>query len=364
MNGILGMTDAALETPLSSEQRDLIETAHSSAESLLTIINDILDFSKIEAGKLHLDLIPFQLRKLLAKRIKIQSGAAKDKGLKLSCEIDPAVPETIVSDPVRLSQIITNLIGNAIKFTTQGKVEVKVTLDNITDETACLRFSVRDSGIGIPKHKQQSIFEAFSQADASTTRKFGGTGLGLTISTKLVQMLGGKLWVESEEGKGSCFHFTILAKCVTMAAESAPAAPSSGTPALAQGLRILLAEDNLVNQKVARRLLQKEAHTVAVAANGKIALELLTQQIFDLVLMDVQMPEMDGIEATRVIRENEKATGQHINIIALTAHAMSGDRERCVAAGMDGYASKPIRIDELRQEIERLRQARPKSFFK
>ena len=354
MNGILGMTDAALETPLSSEQRDLIETTRSSAESLLTIINDILDFSKIEAGKLQLDLLPFPLRKALANRLKIHSKAAAVKGLKLLFNVDSSVPDTIVSDSGRLSQVITNLLGNAIKFTVAGEVELKVNLDELAGETATVHFAVRDTGIGIPAHKQKSIFEAFSQADASTTRKFGGTGLGLTISSKLVKMLGGRLWVQSEPGKGSCFHFTIQAQVVAAKLDADHVAAQEAQGLTTAGLNILLAEDNTVNQKVAKRVLQKQGHSVTVASSGKIALEILEQQDFDLILMDVQMPEMDGMEATRAIREKEKVTGKHIPIIALTAHAMAGDRDRCLAAGMDGYASKPIRVDELRQEIQRL----------
>jgi signal transduction histidine kinase/CheY-like chemotaxis protein len=362
MNGILGMTESALETPLNPEQRELIETARSSSESLLTIINEILDFSKIEAGKLELDLIPFAVRQMLAERLKAYTGAVARKGLKLSCDIRPNVPETIVSDPTRLSQIVTNLIANAIKFTAVGEIELKVSVDELIEDTARLHFSVRDTGIGIPADKQQAIFEAFSQADASTTRRFGGTGLGLTISSKLVQMLGGKLWVESEVGKGSCFHFTMTAKVAASqpetAAQSKATAPAGST---APGLRILLAEDNAVNQKVAVRTLQKQGHSVTVASSGRVVLELLKQQTFELILMDVQMPEMDGMEATRNIREQEKITGRHIPIIALTAHAMSGDRERCLAAGMDGYTTKPIRLDELNREIERWRPGAPRT---
>jgi signal transduction histidine kinase/ActR/RegA family two-component response regulator len=356
MNGILGMTESALETSLNPEQRELIETAHFSAQSLLTIVDDILDLSKIEAGKLQLDPIAFPLRQMLANRLKAHNGIAAGKGLKLLCDIQPAVPDMVVSDPTRLSQIITNLIGNALKFTMAGEIELKVSLDDLSGDSAQLHFCVRDTGIGIPAAKQQTIFEAFSQADASTTRKFGGTGLGLTISSKLVQLLGGKLWVESEEGKGSSFHFTIAASIPA----NGPGAPRADSPPLAssvsqRGLQILLTEDNLVNQKVAFRILQKQGHSVTLAGSGRAALELLRQRNFDMILMDVQMPEMDGLEATRAIRSEERSTGKHMPIIALTAHAMLGDRERCLLAGMDGYATKPIRVDELMQEIERFR---------
>ena len=356
MNGILGMTEAALETDLSVEQRELIETARFAAVSLLTVINDILDFSKIEAGKLQLDLVAFPLRKMLTERLRVFTGSAARKQLKLLCTVSPEVPETIICDPDRLAQVITNLVGNAIKFTAAGEVELKVDLEEVSRETAKLHFSVRDTGVGIPADKQQTIFDAFSQADASTTRKFGGTGLGLTISTKLVALLGGKLWVESEVGKGSWFHFTLLAHVIAGKPEATAASlEPADSVAASEALNILLAEDNPVNQRVAKRVLEKQGHSVTIASNGKAALELWQKQPFDLILMDVQMPEMDGMEATAAIRGQENGSGKHIPIIALTAHAMAGDRDRCLSVGMDGYASKPIRVDELRQEIARLR---------
>jgi signal transduction histidine kinase/CheY-like chemotaxis protein len=369
MNGILGMTDLALETELTGEQRDYLETARSSADGLLTIINDILDLSKIEAGKLELEQAAFSLRRKLEQAMRAHRLAASAKGLKLLWEVDADVPDRIVSDPTRLRQVIHNLVGNAIKFTMAGEVELRVRME----DGVAIRFSVRDSGVGIPADKQKAIFEAFAQADASTTRRFGGTGLGLTISLKLAEMLGGRLWVESELGRGSCFHFTV--PVVLPVAEedtgsgrdtAALAAGLAGAPDLVE-LRILLAEDNTVNQKVALRMLEKEGHTVTVASHGREALELWRQQEFDLILMDVQMPEMDGLETTAAIRRAEASHGvRHIPIIALTAHAMSGDRERCLAAGMDGYASKPIRVEEIRKEIGRLRfeveQARSKGY--
>ncbi len=354
MNGILGMTDLVLETELSAEQRECLETARDSAEGLLTIINDILDLSKIEAGKLELEETVFSLRSMVERAMRTHKLAASVQEIDLRWEIDPKVPEQVMGDPTRLSQVINNLVGNAIKFTKAGEVELRV---GVEDE-GMFHFTVRDTGIGIPAEKQASIFEAFSQADASTTRRYGGTGLGLTISTKLVQMLGGRMWVESTPGEGSRFHFTVRMTVL-------PGQPDAGlsvAPPVASGaghrpvpeLKILLVDDNPVNQKVALRLLEKEGHTVAIAANGRAALDLWERQAFDLILMDVQMPEMDGLEVTAAIRRAEAGTGRHVPIIALTANAMAGDRERYLASGMDGYVPKPIREEEIRSEIRRL----------
>jgi signal transduction histidine kinase/CheY-like chemotaxis protein len=498
MNGVVGMAELALETELNSEQRELINTVRSSADALLTVINDILDFSKIEAGRLELDVVPFNLRELLAKTLKPFAFRAGEKGLELLCRVGPDVPEQVVADPVRLTQIVTNLVGNAIKFTSAGEVELSVALEGPGNDRARLHFAVRDTGIGIPPDKQKSIFESFSQADAATTRKYGGTGLGLTISARLLEMMGGRVWVESQPGAGSCFHFTVEAPVAHAEGPSTPGgrtlelvgapvlivddnaanrrilgemtaaqgmrptvassaargfdelqtAAAAGTPyqlvlldghmpdgdgftlieqvrrepaiagtpivmltsagrpgdaarcralklagyltkpvsrsqlreaiAVALGhpsqaaapalvaldsatrdpsqLQILLAEDNLVNQKLAVRLLEKKGHAVTVAGTGWEVLTAREKHRFDLILMDVQMPEMDGIEATAAIRANERGPDR-IPIIGLTACAMAGDRERCLAAGMDGYVSKPINVQELFAEIDRLRVA-------
>jgi signal transduction histidine kinase/DNA-binding response OmpR family regulator len=494
MNGVLGMTELALETELTSEQRELLETAKTSADSLLTVVNDVLDFSKIEAGKLDLDIVPLRLRERMARILKPLSLRADQKGLELVCDINPDVPDEIAADPVRLGQILVNLVGNAIKFTSYGEIEVAVALESLNEEHACLHFVVRDTGIGIALDRQKAIFEAFSQADTSTTRKFGGTGLGLTICVRLVAMMGGRIWVESQPGQGSAFHFTVevpvtsplpaldhalrsvqpartpdlpvlivddnmasrrvlaamalregmqpepvahadealdqlarrqfslalidchmpevdgfsLAKqirerdgerAIPIIMLTTPGRPQDTTrcrelnlafvskpvdqarlaelvkAALGRGskrpdpdarlarepdadapqpLRILLAEDNLVNQKVAARLLQKQGHSVEIANNGVEALSAWERQEFDLILMDVQMPEMDGLETTAAIRQREQTSGAHVPIIALTAHAMSGDRETCLAAGMDGFVTKPIRKDDLFREILRI----------
>jgi len=496
MNGVIGMTELVLDTELSPEQREHVETIRTSAETLLTVINDILDFSKIEAGKLDLDLIPFALRDGLEETTRILAFRAGQKGLELTCDIRPEVPEQVVGDPTRLRQILVNLASNAIKFTERGEVALRVEVESQTGGSVILHFSVRDTGIGIPEDKHRLIFEAFSQADTSTSRRFGGTGLGLTICSRLVALMNGQLWLESAPGQGSIFHFTaqlgiaehqaerprmeprlegtavlvvddnltnrrILAETlgrwgarVTEAEGSAAAlaaleraekqsdpfvlmltdvqmpekdgfelveevkgrtglghkplvvmltsagvrgdsvrcrqlgvsayvtkpirqsdlhkvlmivlgdtALRSGAPelvtrhslreaGLSKRLEILLAEDNLVNQKLAARLLEKQGHKVTLASNGNEALAILGKQAFDLVLMDVQMPELDGFEATAAIREREKLTGAHQVVIAMTAHAMKGDRERCLTAGMDGYVSKPIHAKELFAAID------------
>jgi two-component system, sensor histidine kinase and response regulator len=491
LNGVIGMTELALDTALTDEQREYLETVQLSAGTLLNVINDILDFSKIEAGKIDIETADFDLRECVETTMKTLVHLAETKGLELLCDIAHEVPLTVRGDSTRLSQMILNLVGNAIKFTLEGQVGVKVEAESHQGEGTILHFTVSDTGIGIPKEKQESIFDSFTQADASTTREFGGTGLGLTITSRLAALMGGKIWVESESGKGSEFHFTVCvgvgnepilhpqsilqyeflrgarvlivddnqtnrfildrmltrwgmrANCVNsgeVALRELSSAFESGDPyrliltdkqmpnmdgfslteqirskpeiaaasvimmssgahrgdmarcqelgfsayltkpvrqselrdAIARSLdrrakptgsaslprkarriaqhhamHVLLAEDNTVNQRLAIRLLEKRGHRVTLAHNGQEAITYLQQTTFDLVLMDVQMPLLDGLEATRMIRKQEKETGMHQPIVALTAHAVKGDQERCEAAGMDGYLAKPIRPEEL-----------------
>jgi signal transduction histidine kinase/ActR/RegA family two-component response regulator len=352
MNGIVGMTDLVLETELTADQREYLAMVKTSADSLLTILNDILDFSKIEAEKLELDEVGFNLRDALDDIVKAFSLRAHQKGLDLSCEVRPNVPEIIHADPIRLGQIVSNLIGNALKFTSTGAVAVRVEAEARAAGRVVLHFTVRDTGIGISPEAQGRIFEAFSQADNSTTRRYGGTGLGLAICSRLVAMMGGRIWVESEAGHGSNFHFTASLGIDTELQTPASRQPGS-EPAARASRRILLVEDNAVNQVLAVRLLEKRGHKVVVAANGREALAALRQDAFDLVLMDVQMPEMDGFEATAEIRKLEAAAGGHLPIIAMTAHAMKGDEERCLASGMDRYITKPIRPHQLEDAVEK-----------
>ncbi len=498
MNGIMGMTELALDTNLSEEQREYLEMVKNSSESLLTVINDILDFSKIEAGKLDLDCAPFQLRQWVGETARLMTLRAHEKGLDLNCSISTDVPDELVGDNVRLRQVLINLMGNAIKFTDSGEVSVDVQLAEDNQQGLMLQFSVADTGIGIPPEKQKLIFEAFAQADSSTTRRFGGTGLGLTICTRLVQMMSGRIWVDSDVGKGSVFQFTaqferaaapivrpqrtrevlrgkpvlvvddnatnrrILGEMLEQAgafvamavsgadaleqvsaqssknnpfllilldlnmpdldgfavAEQLAQRPGDKTPIvmLSSSLRrthqqrareigigatllkpvtaadlfetigrvlapteieiptsaapttrslpqeplsILLAEDNLVNQRLALRLLERRGHRVTLANDGVEAVAAFEQGTFDVILMDVQMPVLDGFGATARIREIQARRGTHVPVIALTAHAMRGDRERCLAGGMDGYCSKPINAQELFAAIDAARSLQP-----
>jgi len=350
MNGVIGMTDLVLETELDEDQREYLELARSSAGHLLAIINEILDFSKIEAGKLEIVPVEFQLEAFLGEVLRAMAAKAREKGLALSLEMAPGLPTLIQADPTRLRQVLLNLLGNAVKFTEQGSIALSV---RPGEEARQLHFCVADTGIGIAGDKLDSIFDAFTQADGSITRKYGGTGLGLTISSRLVRLMGGGMWVESAPGQGARFHFTLAYEAAAEELEQeepeGALAEMPGAPAAV--LNILLAEDNVVNQKVAGTLLKKFGHRVTIVADGAQAIAAFEPGRFDLILMDMMMPEVDGLTAIRHIRERE-ANRAHTPIIALTAHAMRGDRERFLREGADGYVAKPIDIEELKREIK------------
>ena len=378
MNGVLGMLELALGTELTPTQREYLEVAQTSAESLLAVINDILDFSKVEARRLELRPEPFSLVDCVGRAIDPLAAHAVRKGLELAMHLAPDIPSELLGDPVRLRQIITNLVGNAIKFTESGEVVLTAVLEpHAPPHQIGVHFAVRDTGIGIPADKQAMIFEAFTQADGSTTRAHTGTGLGLAISTRLVELMGGRLWVESVEGKGSTFHFTARFAATVPASMTgrdeigrmrSPIAPAHGAAgAVAPGpllggdildkrsscpARLLLAEDNVVNQKLAIAVLEKWGHTVSVVSDGRSALAAVAREEYDLVLMDVQMPNMDGLVATAEIRASERHTGGRVPIVAMTARTMPGDRERCFEAGMDAYVGKPLELEELFTVLE------------
>jgi len=347
MNAIIGLSDLVMGTPLEPTQREHLQLVRSSADTLLSIINSILDFSKIDANQVELESIAFDLRATVASVVAALLPGAAAKGLKLEARIAPDVPEAVVGDSVRLGQVLTNLISNAIKFTERGSVSVLLDADDAPQDQLRLRFKVVDTGIGVPPEKVDRIFEPFSQADTSTTRVYGGTGLGLTISRRLVMQMGGELRLRSRVGVGSTFGFEILVSPATAAMVPAPAAPQAAALPTLDSLRVLLVEDHPVNQKLATAILNNEGHTVEVAANGEEGLARLRAGQFDLVLMDIQMPVLDGLQATMQIRAEEHGSARRIPIIAMTANALIGDRERCLAAGMDDYVSKPFRKAEL-----------------
>jgi TMAO reductase system sensor TorS len=369
MNGVLGMTQVLLDTPLSHEQREAALTIKQSADSLLTIINDILDFSKIESGNLQLESTGFRLRDLVNGVMRLLSPRARNAGLQLLAQPFPDC--WVVGDPTRLRQILINLVGNAIKFTEHGSITVA-----LKNADGLWHFSVEDTGVGIPLEKQDTIFNPFTQADGSISRRFGGTGLGLSICERLVEAMGGRIWLESEPGKGSTFHFTAALGTAPEAASpdssqldnlltilnceqpQAGMVVNGSAPLVTSGrpLRILLVEDNLVNQKVAVAMLKKRGHHVTTASDGHEGLNAASREDFDVVLMDVQMPVMDGWEATAAIRAREQESGTHVPIIAMTAHALQEDIDRCRVMGMDGYVSKPFQMETLLEELRRVQK--------
>ena len=353
MNGILGFTNLVLETPLAEDQRDHLETVESCARSLLRIINDILDFSKIEAGKMELELAPFSLQDCVRGAADVIVPAALEKGLTFHCHIQDGSADQLLGDSTRLRQILLNLLGNAVKFTNGGSVTADIATAPLPDGRIELQVAIRDTGIGIPAEKQKVIFEPFRQAEGYMTRKFGGTGLGLAIVTRLLEIAGGRIWVESLEGAGSTFHF-VMPMRQSDSGQLRPARPVTLETDAPKPLSVLVAEDNDVSRLLLVRLLNRGGHRVIEARTGLEAVEWCQKASFDAILMDVQMPVMDGLQATAEIRERERRTGEHTPIVALTAHAIKGDRERCLDAGMDEYLSKPVQRGDLAAVLRRL----------
>ena len=360
MNAILGLTQVALDTELTAEQRECLEMVRASGESLLAIVNDVLDISRIEAGRLTVEAIPFRLRECIDDAMKPMAVAASRKGLKLTWEIAQQMPPALRGDPLRLRQIVLNLVGNAIKFTERGAIRLQVRPESFSEDEVSCHFSVKDTGVGISPDQQAAVFAPFRQGDASTARRYGGSGLGLTISSRLVELMNGRIWLDSAPGEGSTFHFTLPFAIVEGAPADMPReslAPGVASLELraadARKLTLLLVEDNAVNRRLAEIVLTRRGHTVFAVDNGPDAVTTVRRRRFDLVLMDVQMPGMDGIAATRAIRAAEQP-GEHVPILALTAHAMNGVRKQCLQAGMDDYLAKPIRPVALLEAVERL----------
>ena len=332
-----------------------METIRNSGEALLSVINNILDFSKIDSGTIELESRPFAIKECVEEALNLFAAEASKKDLNLASTIDPNAPGNIMGDAQRLRQILINLLGNAIKFTNKGEVAVHVSSRRLEGNDYEIHFAIKDTGIGIPENRMSQLFRSFSQVDASTTRKYGGTGLGLAISKRLAELMGGKIWVESEVGEGSIFHFTIVEEASTnkqvvsrIEDQQSTISPCYGLP---RPMRILLAEDNEVNQMVALKMLEKIGYQADVAANGQEVLQALERQDYDLILMDVQMPEMDGLETSKKIR---KQWPNGPKIIAMTAYALEGDREKCLDAGMDDYISKPVRLEELQSRLNQI----------
>ena len=351
LHEIMGMTDLLLGTKLTAEQQKYIETAKASSNALLSLISDVIEFSELQAGQFELERTAFNLAEPIGRTIEIVGPRAAEKGIKGSTTIAPEVPRELVGDPNRLRQVLTNVVANAIKFTDHGTVSILVEVDAARDRGVELHWRVQDTGIGIAEDRRETIFEPFQQADSSATRRYGGMGMGLAMSKQLVELMGGRIWVESEPGKGSVFHFTTQLALLNQAATPVP--PAAAAPKWPRPLQILVAEDSPTNQLIAKSSLKKAGHTITLATNGREAVQAYEKSRaageapFDLILMDVAMPEMDGLDATRAIREQEQTLGGHITVVAMTAFATKEYHEKCLEAGMDAYVTKPIRIEEL-----------------
>lgn len=350
MNAVIGMSRILGETDLNPEQRECIETISNSGQALLSIINDILDLSRIDRGKAELEYHPFNLMACIEESINLIASSASTKGLDLSYRSEGPIPENVVGDAQRIRQVLVNLLSNAVKFTDRGEVEVLVQASKSAGDSYEVHFSVKDTGIGISQTALTKLFQPFAQADSSITKKYGGTGLGLAISKRLVEMMGGRIWAESTPDLGSTFHFTVIVDSTSeIPARAVKAGPvTSDEIAINKDLSILLAEDNPVNQRVALLMLKKLGYMADVVANGLEVLQALEHQHYDLIFMDVQMPELDGLEAARKIRERWH---DRPKIIAITAYALDGDMDKCINAGMDDYISKPIQLDVLRNKL-------------
>jgi CheY-like chemotaxis protein/anti-sigma regulatory factor (Ser/Thr protein kinase) len=358
MNGVIGMTTLLLDTALTNEQRDFVKIIRNSGETLLTIINDILDVSKIEAGKFEIESRPFDLLRCVEEAMELFGTSAAEKRLQLQLHLDPQLPAAVDGDVTRLKQILVNLIGNAVKFTGEGRVAISVERRASSQPGKLdIRFTVADTGIGIPPEKIGRLFQSFSQVDTSTTRHFGGSGLGLFICKRLAELMGGAISVESEEGRGSKFHFNITPGIVgddRQASTAQSASPFDASIAERLPLRVLVADDNAVNRLVAKAMLKRLGYTADTVVNGLEVLKALDTGIYDIIFLDVAMPEMDGYEAARRIREKWAANeSERPRLIALTGHAMTGDRELCLDAGMDDYLTKPLRVEDLTAALER-----------
>jgi signal transduction histidine kinase/ActR/RegA family two-component response regulator len=358
MNGIMGALELVLTTELTAEQREYFELSRTSAESLMAVLDDILEFSKTEFDKLHIQRTDFVLTQCVRGAVSMLASAAKQKGLILRTEFSTDLPERVSGDPARLHQVLAKVVDNAVKFSSQGEIVVSVRQETVEsrekdqgDSSLSLLFCVQDDGIGVPREKHHAIFEPFRQVDEALIRNFRGVGLGLTICRRLIRTLGGRIWVESEIGHGSRFYFTASFQPANLDKSAMTAISQSGACTKAR-LQVLLVEDNQVNRVVAQRLLEKRGFHCLVARNGREALAILADASVNLVLMDIQMPEMDGYEATGCIRELERGTGAHIPILAMTAQATSADRDACLLAGMDGYIAKPVQSDRLYAAIE------------